>query len=511
MARRSALPDSLRLIWREGVSALADGEGTLVVQGPAVRVSFQKLPRAILDALGRFDPPGEEADRLRELIGSDGNGDLARWYYCLERLTRLGLLCHVACARGTRLATLVAVSHHFVSRPGRVTAGSRYVLSRFAYMHRQGTQAVLESPLAHARIILNDYRVAALVAALAAPATAAELAERFAASPPTPVTRRGEGSHERGGALPAEAVVGVLVLLLQAGMLDEADKEDAPALQTWELHDLLFHARSRPGRFDAPHGGTYRLADRLPPPPALKPAMAGDAHELYRPDLDRLEQDDPPLARVQATRRSIREFDRALPITARQLGEFLFRVARVTATSEGEVTTPCGPVRLQFTARPYPAGGGLYELELYAVIQSCTDLAAGLYHYDPAGHRLIRLRGSTAEVTALLSDAAGSTGVPEETVQVLLIVAARFARIAWKYESIAYALTLKHVGVVYQTMYLAATAMGLAPCAIGGGDADLFARATGIDYCTETSVGEFLLGSRRLESSDRVFLNEGIG
>jgi SagB-type dehydrogenase family enzyme len=54
---------------------------------------------------------------------------------------------------------------------------------------------------------------------------------------------------------------------------------------------------------------------------------------------------------------------------------------------------------------------------------------------------------------------------------------------------------LKHVGVLYQTMYLTATAMGLAPCAIGGGDADRFAWAAGTDYYAETSVGEFLLGN----------------
>jgi hypothetical protein len=41
-------------------------------------------------------------------------------------------------------------------------------------------------------------------------------------------------------------------------------------------------------------------------------------------------------------------------------------------------------------------------------------------------------------------------------------------------------------------------AMGLAPCALGGGDSDLFARAAGTDYYAETSVGEFLLGSRPL-------------
>src|SRR5436305_13928089 len=99
--------------------------------------------------------------------------------------------------------------------------------------------------------------------------------------------------------------------------------------------------------------------------------MAGPAHELYRPDRDRLERDDPPLARVQAQRRSIRDFDASRPITDRQLGEFLFRVARVTNRHEGEVSTPCSPMRQDFAARPYPGGGGLYELELYAAIQAC--------------------------------------------------------------------------------------------------------------------------------------------
>jgi len=39
-----------------------------------------------------------------------------------------------------------------------------------------------------------------------------------------------------------------------------------------------------------------------------------------------------------------------------------------------------------------------------------------------------------------------------------------------------------------------ATAMNLAPCALGCGDSDLFARAAETDYLVESSVGEFLLG-----------------
>jgi SagB-type dehydrogenase family enzyme len=480
------LSASLLLSWREGVTTSADGEGTLVVQGAGVRVSLREVPIAILETLRRLDPPGLDQDRVCELIQGNGDGVLARWYYYLDRLTQRGLVHHALHADGACLATLMAVSPSFVSGPAQVIAGRRYVLSRFAYLRREGTEAVLESPLAHARIVLNDCRAAALIGLLATPATAAEVAERV-----------------RG--LDLDAVGSVLALLLRAGMLGEAGAEDqVPALQTWEFHDLVFHARTRRGRFDAPYGGTYRFADRLAPPPALKPVMAGQAHKLYRPDLDRLECDDPPLARVQTQRRSIREFDGKRPITDRQLGEFLFRVARVTAQGEREVLTPHGPVRQDFAARPYPAGGGLYELELYVAIQSCDHLPPGLHYYDPAGHQLVRLPGRDSDVVALIRDAAESVATSADTIQVLLIVAARFPRVAWKYESIAYALTLKHVGVLYQTMYLAATAMGLAPCAIGGGDADLFARATGIDYYAETSVGEFLLGNPRSEPVDRV-------
>jgi SagB-type dehydrogenase family enzyme len=64
--------------------------------------------------------------------------------------------------------------------------------------------------------------------------------------------------------------------------------------------------------------------------------------------------------------------------------------------------------------------------------------------------------------------------------------------------AISYSALLKNVGVLYQTMYLVATAMNLAPCALGAGDSDLFARAVGLDYYAETSVGEFLLGSKRI-------------
>jgi SagB-type dehydrogenase family enzyme len=273
-----------------------------------------------------------------------------------------------------------------------------------------------------------------------------------------------------------------------------AEIDQAASLQSWEFHDLLFHARSRGGRHDELIGGTFRFAGQLDPPPALKPPVGIEFVELARPDLARLIRDDPPFARVQEQRRSVRQYGK-LPITLQQLGEFLYRVARVKEYTEGYWETPAGPIHCETATRPYPAGGALYELEFYAVVNNCQGLDSGLYHYDPAAHRLGKLTGRTVDVANLLRDAEQSTGIPAEKLQILIILAARFQRVSWKYASMAYAAILKHVGVVYQTMYLAATAMGLAPCAVGSGNADLFARAAGTDYYAETSVGEFLLGS----------------
>ena len=59
------------------------------------------------------------------------------------------------------------------------------------------------------------------------------------------------------------------------------------------------------------------------------------------------------------------------------MGEFLYRVARVKGRTDAEVETPRGPVPMAFAPRPYPAGGALYELEVYPAVEACRDHLAG--------------------------------------------------------------------------------------------------------------------------------------
>ena len=222
---------------------------------------------------------------------------------------------------------------------------------------------------------------------------------------------------------------------LQVGDAGTTGEDADPALRCWEFHDLLFHARSREGRHDAPVGAIYPLAGRARAAagPASRPP-APRRSTCTAPIWNNCNGQDPPFARVQEQRRSLRQYA-AEPITDRQLGEFLYRVARVRERQEMEVDDAAGPVRDGVRARGrIRRGGGLYELEVYAVVNACHSLSAGLYHYDPLSHRLGRLADRTAEVERLLSAARRWRRLlaPAQP-QVLLILAARLPRIAWKY------------------------------------------------------------------------------
>ena len=56
---------------------------------------------------------------------------------------------------------------------------------------------------------------------------------------------------------------------------------------------------------------------------------------VYRPDVDQLAREDVPFTRVIESRRSVRAYGER-PITARQLGEFLYRVGRVRSVTEAD-------------------------------------------------------------------------------------------------------------------------------------------------------------------------------
>jgi oxazoline/thiazoline dehydrogenase len=151
------------------------------------------------------------------------------------------------------------------------------------------------------------------------------------------------------------------------------------------------------------------------------------------------------------------------------------------------------------SSRTYPSAGGVYDIELYITIGDCTGLQPGIYRYEPLSHQLTLICDRVDLVRRMLLDAYSASG-RVAMPHTVITLASRFTRVSWKYESIAYSLTLKNAGVLYEAMYLAATAMNLAGCGIGCGDAALFSLITGLDPLVESSVGEFMLGACRQEA-----------
>ena len=189
--------------------------------------------------------------------------------------------------------------------------------------------------------------------------------------------------------IPIEKVQTLLRFLQNAGALTLVDESGCaceasqPELQTWEFHDLLFHTRTRVGRtLGRGFGGTYRFWETMPSPPVTKPPEATSFIPLFRPAIDKLSQTDMPLAKVMESRRSIRKYGKT-PVSAEQLGEFLFRVARIRSVYEVTHTVNGHSKQMTLSDRPWPGGGARYALELYVAISQCSGINSGFLSLRP--------------------------------------------------------------------------------------------------------------------------------
>jgi SagB-type dehydrogenase family enzyme len=429
--------------------------------------------------------------------GADPLVDLARLHHLLDSLA-FTLVRGPSTEHGP-LLRVVPLAAGVRCEPSAIPATEPLTLSRFAYLRRRDGRLVLESGLVAARVELTSRAARRIAAALAEPLSPAALAEELD--------------------LPLSTVDAIVGHLAGAGMVDRLAPGsgpdaasgaagslggDAAALdvatdvrQQWDFHDLLFHARSRLGRHDEEFGATFRFRDTLPHEPAVKPVRAGRRVPLRRPDLVRLLATDPPFTAVHEARRSIRGYGEQ-PMTLDQLGEFLYRVGRLRATYG-----PGDPATMPYVGgdKPYPNGGAAYELEIYLIAHRCAGLAPAAYHYDPAEHALVEVSTDRSHLAAMM-DCAHRASAGSPAPDVLLTFTSRFGRLAWKYSGLAYAVTLKNTGALYQSCYLTATAMGLAPCGLGSGDAQLAADTYGLDWERESSVGDFMLGSAPAPPAD---------
>ncbi|WP_432146601.1 SagB family peptide dehydrogenase [Streptomyces sp. bgisy084] len=499
---KSATGLSRLLALRNGVEVVSEENGVKLVGATEVVRTTQAgtALRTVLRALAAGPVAISELTdtlRTREGKGDDSQNDEIRFASLLRRHAHL-FAWSVTCDA----APLVMVEP--ISRWSRFdlllpddTFPLR--LSRFAYARRQGNELVVESPLSLFRVRLQSPLAREVLSALGQVTSVARLAAGQETGPGLEAVRMVVGH------LVAAKVVDVGTKSGAEGAGGEVCEHEArfvedrdDVLRQWSFHDLLFHARSRFGRHDEPFGATFPFTGDIEHEPPVKQRPVGPTTPLYRPDLDEILAHDPRFTAVLESRRSIRAYDEQ-PMTARQLGEFLYRVQRVRAIFGPDALSG---VPYQGVDRPYPTGGATGDLDAYVTVNRCADLPRGVYYYDSAAHQLVLINKEEKALQTMLGmayRACGGAVVPD----VLLTITARFQRMAWKYSGIAYASTLKHVGVLYQTLYLVATAMQLAPCGLGSGDIQTSANIFGLDWRRESSVGEFMLGSRPAEYGPR--------
>ena len=469
--QNSALP--LMLSFKDDI-AIEKQDNRVVIQLWKKTIPLEHTSTGILAVLHALSSGGATEEQLVALFKQhEGEKGLPILFYSLQKWIQLGMISHTVLWDEVKLATLMPLAPTTQFMSLKPIDNQPYRVSRFAYLHQEGEQWILESPLAHSKMVLHDGRAMALLHTLAKPINQQALCSQFPDSAKTTVSA-------------------FLTLLLGDHYLSTVDEkgqiEETQTLAQWAFHDLLFHARSRQGRHANLHGAEHIFQGKIEPLPVVKPPMSDQVIGLYKPDIEMLKNNDVPLTRVIEQRCSIRKPGER-PITVEQLGEFLYRTARVREIIKAEQRP------YERSDRPYPSGGACYEMELYIIVNTCEGLASGLYHYSPHEHTLEKLTDRTPELETLLKSAYYATA-EQGWPQILIILAARFQRVMWRYNSMAYTAILKHVGILFQNMYLVATSMRLAPCAVGSGNADLFATVAGTDYYAESSVGEFILSSQ---------------
>lgn len=471
---------SVRMSFRHDVILTSVSDDEITIGTPAGGMVLKPGGPGVALAVQALAYRSATEDELCGMVAElDGTAALSRLYYFLECFTLRAFLLFTLDIDGQRpLVTVEPMTGSFRLDHYPVAENARFRLSRFSYCRMVESDLVVESPLSTARVVVHDPLALMLLHGLSQSRSSLDL------------------SAVVGGIDSNTAQEFVSLLRTAALLTSEAEgavlAEDAhEALAQWEFHDLLFHSRSRAGRHDYPMGGSYPYLESIAALPALKPRMSGESLPLHVPDLEQLARADAPFTQVLEGRRSIR-LQGSDPVTVDELGEFLYRTARVDQVMTAD---PASYRYCETSKRPYPNGGASYELEVYVSVDSCAGLARGVYHYEPLNHQLRRLDVSHQHLETLLRQAQRAA-VMQTKPQLLFTITSRFPRVSWKYRGLTYALTLKNVGVLFQTMYLVATAMNLAPCALGTGDASLFATVLGEDYVRESSVGEFVLGSR---------------
>jgi oxazoline/thiazoline dehydrogenase len=248
---------------------------TLDYPSPGLRSALEHLKHSALTT----------AELTALVVEADGVESGLNFEAELQKLINLGWICHSVLPLAT--ATAIAPDYQLISPI--VDWDKSFLLSRFAFLRQENQQFVLESPLSKAKIVLLDWRAAALIGKLAQSDSSFAL-EQLADS------------------LIDVEIVRSLIQLLIATKIISLEPE-SKALAEWQFHNLLFHRQTRLQRLDDVRKTKMPSFEDSERSHFIKPPMSDEVIFLEKPDLETLAKTDISLTQAIESRQSIREYD----------------------------------------------------------------------------------------------------------------------------------------------------------------------------------------------------------
>lgn len=147
-------------------------------------------------------------------------------------------------------------------------------------------------------------------------------------------------------------------------------------------------------------------------------------------------------------RRSVRDYT-GKHLTLQEVSQLLWAVQGIT-----------DPVGL----RTAPSAGDTYPLEIYLVVGDVKYLSMGIYHYQPVGHKLIRVLDGDMRME-LSTAALGQIWVKEGAVDI--VITAIYERTTERYGERGIRYVHMEAGHAAQNVYLQAVALNLGTVTVG--------------------------------------------
>ena len=469
--------DSIEYCYKlsESIEIVERGENIELISENIIRFSVE-FSEATLKELSYLKNTGEtysflpDVEFLTSDLASSKNGPLLLNFLELELLS---LSINV----NERLIVSVDPIKPLTYSASSLSHSTFFYLSSFCWIRLMNGNFLLQDASQSSQLIIYDFDYMRIISALSKGSTVATLA-----------TALGKNF--------SAIIPSIIKLMLNNNLIHLSLNTSNPTTHNayenyWSFEDLLFHERSRWGPHNKFIGANFPL-DETTPVPSITPTT----HSIKEIPLSKPQEGmiDPSFFNTIVKRRSYREFGKK-PVSIKDLGLLLWFVLHIKSRHEAHAIGRRRSI-YEITRRPVPSGGGMHEIEIYLAI-NCSkrlNLVCITIMLKNIAWKCSGIKTNIAINYYQMLHAANLSKTPDT----LIILGYRPHRIAWKYHGIVYSLVLKHVGIIFQQLYLISTALGLAPCALGVGNSRTFQYATKDDFNQEIiySVGEFIVGSK---------------